>query len=272
MEINAVSLTRTAAASFVALSSFAGAAFAADKAAFRVGEAIFYSIRYGIVDAGVSTLQVTSTETVSGRTVYHILSKARTNKNMDVIFKVRDQNESWSDVESLCSVRFTQHLKEGHYRKETETLFDQEQHKFHYRVKKRNKPESIVEGEARDCVQDALSSLYYLRNKDLKVGGEYFLDINSGGKNWSMKVAVEALETVQVPAGRFECFRLAPTMQGEGIFRQNGNLTVWMTNDKRRIPVQLRSKVTLGSFAAQMTQYTVGHETGPEIDIGSDDQ
>jgi hypothetical protein len=77
-----------------------------------VGESIRYTIKYGIVPRRVrhdgNRLHI---ETVAGRTAYKVVSEARTNKTMDVFFKVRDVNESWIDTESLCSLQFRQDIQ-----------------------------------------------------------------------------------------------------------------------------------------------------------------
>ena len=42
-----------------------------------------------------------------------------------------------------------------------------------------------------------------------------------------------------------------------GVFRKSPNATlqVWITNDARRIPVRVKSKVVVGHFSREMTGY-----------------
>jgi hypothetical protein len=222
--------------------------------AFSVGEAIRYVVKYGFISAGHATMQISSVDNINGRPAYHILSKARTNNAMDVIFKVRDRNESWMDVESLCSLRNEQNLREGLYRRHNRTEYDHVRRRFHY-WKRRKGKESTNEGDIPPFVQDVLSSLYYIRTRDLEVGKEFQLDANSGAKTWTLKVHVNKIETIRVPAGKFECFHIKPILAGDGIFQQKGELEVWMTTDARRIPVLLKSRVMVGAFNAEMTDY-----------------
>lgn len=239
---------------------------------FREGESILYVIKYGFIPAGHATLEVKRLEEINGRPAYYILSKARTNNAMDLIFKVRDKNESWMDAESLCSVRFYQRIREGLYRRECRTDYDHPRGRFVYWKKRKNK-EQVIEGGIPAFVQDVLSSLYYIRTRDLRVGHDYMLDANSGARTWPLKVHVKKIQRIKVPAGRFECFRIEPILAGEGIFQKEGEgkLEVWLTADERRIPVLLRSRVLVGAFDAEMVEYSVGgdsfEDTVPEKDM-----
>jgi hypothetical protein len=226
--------------------------------AFRTGEMIRFVIKYGEIRAGEASLQVHSLETVGGRRAYHVISQARTNRALDKLFKVRDSNDSWIDVESLCSLQFMQNVREGGYRKWSLTTFDQPAGRFHY-VKKGKGGDDRIEGEMPPFTHDVLSSIYYLRTLALQPQTEHTLNANTGGKNWPLKVVVHAVENVDVPAGTFQCFRVEPKLEGEGLFQNKGRVEVWMTTDSRKIPVLMRSKVAVGSFDAEMTEYAPGN-------------
>ncbi len=227
------------------------------QTAFAPGETIRYVIKYGILPSGVATLQVHSTETVRGRTAYYLLSEARTNKTIDAFFKVRDKNESWMDTQSLASLRFRQSMREGKYMREVETEYDHPARRYTYRKRRKGK-ETVVEGPIPPFVQDVLSSLYFIRTRPLVVGQTYTLDANSGAVNWPLRVHVLRKEKIRVPAGVFQCLRLDPILAGEGIFQAKGKLLVWVTDDERRVPVLLRSKVAVGAFDAEMRDYVPG--------------
>ena len=46
---------------------------------------------------------------------------------------------------------------------------------------------------------------------------------------------------------------IQPLMKSEGIFESKGNIYIWLTDDERRIPVMVRSKITIGSITALLT-------------------
>lgn len=259
------------AAAFAALALLVGSAAGNDgpfawrrapNTAFASGESILYAIKYGPVTAGTATLEVVEETDVNGRAAYRVVSLARTNAAMDAVYKVRDRTESWIDRESLCSLRFHQNLREGFYKRRVETEYDHPAGRFLYR-KWRKGRETEYDGPSVPFVQDVLSSLYYLRTLPLEVGASHVLPTNSGRGHGVLRVDVLARETVEVPFGRFVCFKVEPRVEGDGLFRASGKLEVWLTDDARRVPVLLRSRVAVGAFDAELTDYTPGGEEVP---------
>ena len=49
--------------------------------------------------------------------------------------------------------------------------------------------------------------------------------------------------------------QIAPLMESEGFFSRTGDIYIWLSDDERRIPVKLRSKVTIGSVRAVLKRY-----------------
>ena len=43
-----------------------------------------------------------------------------------------------------------------------------------------------------------------------------------------------------------------PVLQTEGIFSKTGDLTIWLTDDERRIPLKMQSKISIGSITAAL--------------------
>jgi hypothetical protein len=62
---------------------------------------------------------------------------------------------------------------------------------------------------------------------------------------------------VKVDAGEFDCIIVEPILRGPGVFTQQGRLTVWLTDDRRRLPVLMKSKVVIGHVAAILKSYEV---------------
>jgi hypothetical protein len=46
---------------------------------------------------------------------------------------------------------------------------------------------------------------------------------------------------------------IQPLLKSEGIFARTGDIVIWLTDDDRRIPVQMKSKVVVGSITATLT-------------------
>ena len=218
---------------------------------FGVGERLTFDIKYGFVSAGAAVIGIPEITTERGRDCYHIVSVAESNAFFSVFFPVRDVVESFLDSRELVSVKFEKQLSEGDFRAHDLVIFDHDRHVAIY-------PGS---GSERDRLvplsldaQDILSSLYYVRMVDLEVGRSVYIENHADKKNYPLEIKVLGRERVDVPAGTFDCLVVEPVMRTAGLFRHKGSLKVWLTDDERRVPVLMRSKVIIGSVSAVLTR------------------
>jgi hypothetical protein len=237
----------------VAASSAAAGSPPARSLPFAGGEHLRYVIRYGIIHAGFSTLNVDEGPVIKGHRTWKITSQAWSNKVMDVLYNVRDRNESWMDREGLYSHHFEQDLHEGSYAAKRWIDYNYGAQQF-VRIEERGGKQTRIEGTLPGPVQDVFSSLYYARTLPLEPGKSYEFLTNSDGKNWTLKINVLRRETVNVKAGKFSCVVVEPMMLSEGIFKNKGRLLVWLTDDDKRIPVLIRTQVSVGSVSAELTE------------------
>lgn len=214
--------------------------------AFDVGEYLEFDIAYGFIKAGSATMAVLDTLRWNGRSVYLIRTTAYSNRFFSALYKVRDRVESLMDTEGLFSWKFEKHLREGHYRADRYATFDQR----NQRVIRTN--DTIP---APLYVQDILASFYYARTQPLVVGQSFDIDNFSDGRIYPLRVLVHRKERVEVPAGEFDCIVVQPVLREEGLFKQKGELTIWLTDDKRRMPVLMKSKILVGSIDARLRHY-----------------
>lgn len=215
---------------------------------FEAGEKLSFDVKWQFITVGYATMEIHDIEDISGRQAYHIVTAARSAAFFDNFYKVRDTNESWMDVESLCSLKYASHISENSTKRDETTLLDHQKKQY-------QNVESGKTGDIPQWVQDVLSSLYYLRTKNLAVGQEFSFDTHTGDTAWPLKVKVLRMETVNVPAGRFICYVVEPSIrEGSGIFEAKGKLQVWLTADEKKVPVMMRSKIAVGSVDAELTK------------------
>ena len=65
-------------------------------------------------------------------------------------------------------------------------------------------------------------------------------------------------ERIRVPAGTFDCIVIEPMLKAGGIFKNKGRLVIWITDDDRRIPVLMRSKLLIGSISVVLQEAKPG--------------
>jgi len=220
-----------------------------ENIAFGVGERMEFDIGYGFINAGYATMEVKELIEFNGRPCYQIVSAARSNKFFSSFYRVEDRVESVVDALGIFSWYFEKNLSEGKYRATRYYSIDQVNHYAIYE-------EDTI--EVKPFVQDALSVLYYARTQDLKVGESIFIDNFTDGKNYPLEVKVIQKETVKVKAGTFDCIVLEPLLRASGIFKHEGKLKVWLTDDRLKLPVLMKSRVLVGSISAELTDYQLG--------------
>lgn len=217
---------------------------------FGPGEKLVFNITYGIVVAGEATLEIAGMTEYQGHTCYNIESKTMSNRFFSSIYKVRDKIVSYIDAEELYSRYFYKRLREGDYKKNVEISFDHEAALARY---SNGEEYPTVAG-----VQDVLSAFYFVRSLDLVPGAEYLVPAHSSRKTYDLKVLVHGRERVKVPAGEWDCLVVEPIIEGEGLFKHEGRLTLYMTDDEYKIPVLIKTKVPVGTIDVELKEYRPG--------------
>jgi hypothetical protein len=218
---------------------------------FRRGEKMLYSIEYAGINAGYSFLRVDSELTYVGeRTAYHLVNETWSNPFFSKFYRVHDRVEAFTDFEYLYSLRFQKNLREGSYKHQESVDFDQANNKVTYSTGQ------VVETtpEARDI----LTSLFWARLFPLEVGKSIYIDNHTDKKNYPLEVKVYRKEKLKTAIGEVECLVVEPVLRYPGLFENKGRLWVWLTNDSRRIPVLMKSKIIIGSINAVLKEYNPG--------------
>jgi len=224
--------------------------------AFKEGEELTFKIRYGFITAGSAKMKVL-TANYNNQKVYHLQTTAKSAGSFDWIYEVRDEVNSYVDYKYFYPLRFEKKLREGSYKVDllTDYFPDELLAKVDYirydsdmKEKKRKNYDVTVPA----YVQDILSSFYYIRLLELKIGRSVFLTNHEKEKVYNLEVLVHPREIVEVEAGMFSCIVVEPLVQGEGLFKKKGSLRVWLTDDDRKIPVQMKSEVLVGHITTEL--------------------
>jgi hypothetical protein len=220
-----------------------------ENVAFGVNEKLTFDVDYGFINAGTATMEVARLIEYKNRPCYQVVSRAQSNSFFSTFYKVDDRVESIVDAIGVFSWRFEKNLREGTYRSDRMCEFDQRDHLVFYRDDTISTP---------PFVQDALSVLYYVRTQKLKPGTSLYIDNFTDGKLYPLEVKVLGKERVDVKAGTFDCIVVEPLLQTVGVFKHEGKLRVWLTDDRLKLPVLMKSKILVGSITAELTAYQLG--------------
>jgi hypothetical protein len=220
-----------------------------ENKAFTAGEKLTYDVKYGFVTAGIAEMAIPKIKRISGRDAYNVVFRVNTVPAFDMFFKVRDRYETYIDVEGIFPWRFEQHIREGGFTKDFSAFFDQR------RGKAKTSKGSF---DIPPYVNDIVSALYLFRTLDFsdkKEGDIIHLENFYNDKVYPLDVVYKGKETITVDAGEFDCFIVEPLVVEGGLFKSEGSITIWMTDDELKIPVRVKTKVIIGAIDSELTAY-----------------
>ena len=211
--------------------------------AMLVGERLTYDVRFGALKVGTGAMEVRAVEEVRGRDAWHTVF---TIKGGVPLYKVDDRMESWIDTASFTSLRFVQEMNEGRrHRTKRIELYPERGIYVEEGATPTDKP--TVEEPL-----DEAAFIYFLRRVPLVVGETYSFDRYFKPDRNPIRLEVLRRERIEVPAGTFETIVVRPIIKAKGIFSENGQAEVWLTDDARHMMVQMKAKVSFGSLNLQL--------------------
>lgn len=223
--------------------------------AYGDGEWFKFRVHYGIVTAGYATLEVKET-TLREKRVYHVKGFGETVGLSKLFFKVRDDYQSYIDVEKNIPYRFIRDIYEGGYTKDLIVDFDHQKKRATVNDKKHNEV-SIFSFE--ENTQDILSSFYYLRNhidaKKLKENEVVDVNMFFDKENIRFQMRFLGRETISTSFGQVNTLVFRPYVQSGRVFKEKESLTVWISDDKNKIPLLVKANLAVGSLRATLTEY-----------------
>ncbi len=194
-----------------------------------------------------------SQEISDGDGMRRIVSRARSNAWLSAFYPVDDRTETVLSPAGPFpgTVRsFRMVFSEGSWRRDREITFDMDRRIARYH-------DWITGQEAEVHLEpplfDIYGSFYYVRSLPLEVGTSRWVTILDGLKLRRIEVRVVRRERVTVPAGTFDTLVVQPEVVEEGVFERKKGITIWLSDDDRRLPVKARTGVKVGSVTAELT-------------------
>lgn len=214
-------------------------------AAGRVPEKLIYKLSWTGIPVGTATQEI-----INEGNVRRIVSTATSNDWLSAFFPVNDRTDSFTTQEEPFpgkSYYFRMQIREGGRSRDREITFDQAGKKavYHDRMKG-NKTEVRIE----ENTYDIYSSFMHARFLDLQVGKPVYLHVLDGKKLRRIEIRTLRKERITTPVGEFDTIAIEPMVTAEGVFEGKKGVTIWLTDDSRRIPVKAETKVTVGSVVA----------------------
>jgi hypothetical protein len=212
-------------------------------------ERLTFALYWSGIHVGTATM-----EAVRGNGISYITSVVYSNAVISAFYRVQDRAEA-----RLVNGRpagFTLIQSEGKHRRNKETIFDLERNKVIYINHLDNsRQEYAMNGK---LLWDVISGFYYARRQPLEPGKSVYLSMFDSNKFLNTEVKVLRREQVELYDGKeVPTIIVEPVLRSEGLFQKTGEILIWLTDDERRMPVRMETKLKIGRVTAELKSFFV---------------
>ncbi len=229
-----------------------------EERAFAPGEQFTLKLYYNWsalwVASGELSFRISADE-LEGRPVYHLLAIGKTYAAYNHIYRVADRYESYVDTQSLLPVRAKRRLEEGRFRLEDKYLFDRKQGRVAV--------QEFVRGDRGEYdiehrTMDILSMIQVARNLDFdayRPGDRIAMSLFIDKELMKIELIYEGEKEIKTRNGRFRSIVLRQKMADNEYFDENDYVTIYVSDDRNRIPLRIESPLTVGWVKGELKSY-----------------
>ncbi len=212
---------------------------------WAIGETLTYTAKLGMLSLGAGTLEVAGLDTIRGAESFRFRFRLQ---GRAIVYSLDDVLESYVGTRDLVSRRFVQDFVEND--KPSHRLYEIFPDSGFFR--EQGKPET--KPSPPDPLDDA-AFFYFVRVTPLEVGKTYTYHRYFRKEKNPVSIEVTKREKMELPDGReVECLVLHPVIDTKGMFSKRSDTRIWLTDDARRLPVQIRSKFPFGTITLRLKE------------------
>jgi hypothetical protein len=232
----------------VRVAKLATLSFAALKlaAADSVTERLSYTVEWRLIHAGNVVVE-------SGPTADAV--KLESAGLVSTLYKIEDTYRVQFDS-SFCAASSLMNSNEGSRHRETTINFDRNRNRA-FLIEKdlvKNTIVSRTDVQIPNCAHEVITALKQLRRTKVDVGQSVQLPVSDGRKSAAVKIEAQERERVTTPAGTFNAVRYEVNLLNGVVYSRAGRVFIWLTDDERRLPVQIRLRMNfpLGTVTLEL--------------------
>jgi hypothetical protein len=214
-------------------------------------EVLQYEVEWRLVRAGTARLSRLSQANGSLQTDLHLESAGLVSK----LYRVND-NYSVSYDAGFCAGATFMRSEEGSRRRETNVTFDREHKKSLYVEKDLIKNNVALQKEldVPPCVHDVVTALNRLRSTKIALGQSVQFPVTDGKRLINAKIEAQEKEKVKTSLGTYQTVRYEAHLFNDNLYVRKGRLFIWLTDDDKRLPVQIRVRLNfpVGTISLQL--------------------
>jgi len=175
----------------------------------------------------------------------------KTNPTVDLIYKIRERQDSYVDVAMTHSILYRKKTESKHPRDEILNFNWKKLEATPTKFGKTKPPISILPGTF-----DPLALYYVIRCQDLKEHSEIYVPLTDGKRNIAVRAIVGKRDIIKVGGKTYAAIEITPDMRMLDSLEknkvvkkgENPQLKIWVTADQKRIPIKIKTGVGIISF------------------------
>jgi hypothetical protein len=220
---------------------------------FKVGETLTFDVSWSaFLTAGTIVATVQEKRPSLDSTAYYIVAEGRPTPLVSRLYPLYYKMDTLIDAFTLLSQRGSLYSEEGGRHALRTTTFDRRAQtgSFEYKASTTERREfSIPPG-----VQDVLSAVYAIRTMPLTPGDRTPMAISNDGTTYKLRFEIARPERLRTAFGDQNAWKLSPIAEDAKNPLIGRNLSIWLTDDARRLPVKLQGDLPVGAFVLTLRE------------------
>ncbi|WP_018476908.1 DUF3108 domain-containing protein [Pontibacter roseus] len=226
---------------------------------FTAGELLKYKVHYGPINAAEAVIDISpNLHRINDRPTYKATVYGKTTSSFDLFIRIRDTWQSYIDTAAILPQRSFRNIEEGSYRKRETVDFNHYNNTAKVESKKRNRDKRNSSHKIPTHAQDIVSGFYYLRTLDydrMTPGEKFTVKGFFDEEVFDMVVTYKGRENISTKAGTFRAIKLIPKMPKNKLFKGEDAVTVYLSDDKNKIPVLIQADMFVGAVKVDLYEH-----------------
>ena len=222
---------------------------------FPYPETLEYGVEWRLIDAGTARLSLSDRGARDEKKHWQAHIFLQSAGLVSKLFRLEDNYDSQLE-DQFCATSVTFDSQEGKRHRLTKVTFDRNRRKADYVLRDlvKNTILHVDQIDTPPCVSDIVGALYRLRTMSLQPGQSAQLAVSDGKKSVNAKVEAQDREEVKTKLGAFKTIRYEAYVFGGILYSRRARVLIWLTDDARRLPVQIsvRVGIAIGTITLQL--------------------
>ena len=74
-------------------------------------------------------------------------------------------------------------------------------------------------------------------------------------ENYIFKMKYIGKELLSTKFGKIKCMKFRPYVQSGRVFREKESVTLWITDDRNKVPIRLQAELAIGAIIADLDNF-----------------